>query len=642
MFEKLFEKGRIGTMELRNRIAMPPMVVNHCNRVGLVSASAVDYYAKRAKGGAALIIIEASPVHPTGQSSPTIAGLYRDDFIPGLKKLTSAVHRYGAKIGTQIYHGGRQGRKDIIGMQPVGPSAIKDPRWGEVPHALTIEEIEELVEAFGEGARRAKYAGFDYFELHCAHGYLLSTFLTPAANVRTDKYGGSLDNRMRFLLEIVERVKSKVGDDFPFGVRINADDFIPKDGITLKESRIIARMFEEAGIHCISVTAGTNESWYKMIQPSTEVPGCLVPLAHEIKKVVKIPVMVAGRLNNPVLAEQVLREGKADFIAIGRGLMVDPEMPNKSREGRVDDIRMCIACNECVDDIFHKVKVGCTVNGACGNERFYTLKPTKKPKKVLVIGGGPAGMEAARVAALRGHKVSLYEVGDKLGGQMIPAAVPPYKKEIAGFTDWLAGQITKLGVEIHLKERGTPALVSKVNPEAVIVATGSMPKIPSIPGINQGNVSLAVDVLTGKKEVGDRVVVVGGGRTGCETAEVLADKGKKVNLVRVSGIGLIAGDMGVTRELLLIRLKQKGVRVEANAKTEEITAKGVMVNIDGKREFIEADSVVLAPAQKPNAELADQLKGKLKELYVIGDSAEAYQPRIRNAVHHGFRIGWGL
>ncbi len=638
MLDKLFEPTRIGRMELRNRIVMPPMVTNFANTDGTVSETTKNYYAARAKGGAGLIIVEAAAVHPTGRSSPRLLSIDKDELIPGFRSLVDAVHQHGAKIAIQLNHSGRQTPAKFIGQQPVAPSAI-GYAGGDMPRALTIEEIEELVEAWAEAARRAKEAGFDAIEFHCAHGYLLSEFLSSRVNKRTDKYGGNLDGRARLPVEVVKRVRMRLGDDYPILVRINGDEYLP-EGVTLDESRIIAGKLQEAGADCIDVSAGTHESGHKMIQPASEARGCLVHLADAIKKVVQVPVITVGRINNPLLAENILQEGKADLVAMGRALIADPELPNKAREGRFDDIQMCIACNHCFDTIFQKVKITCQVNATFGNEAEYAITPAKKPKKVLVAGGGPAGLEAARVAALRGHKVSLYEEGDRLGGQLLLAAIPPHKGEIDNLTRFLAGQVVKLGVEVNVGQKITPNLVSEIKPDAVIVATGATPIVPNIPGVGQSNVSMARDVLAGRKELGKRVVIIGGGRVGCETAEFLSSQGngKKVTIVRVTGAGPMAGDVGqTTRGLLLNRLQDSGVRIETNAKAEKITSSGVVISTDGKQDFIEADSVVLATVSKPDNELAEQLEGKVAELYVIGDCAKPR--RIQDAIHEGFRVG---
>ncbi len=633
MLEKLFEPTRIGRMELRNRIVMPPMVTNFANADGTVSETIKNYYAARARGGVGLIIVEATAVHPTGRSSPTKLCIDNDDFIAGFRGLVDAVHQYGAKIAIQLVHVGRQARAEFIGQQPVAPSAV-GYAGGDMPRALTIEEIEELIEAWAAAARRAREAGFDAIEFHGAHGYLLSEFLSRRVNRRTDKYGGSLEGRARLPLEVVKRTRMKLGDDYPILVRTNGDDFLP-EGVTLDESRIIARKLQEAGADCIDVTAGTHESLHRVIQPASEPQACLVHLAEAIKKVVQVPVITVGRINTPALAESILQEGKADLVAMGRALIVDPELPNKAREGRLDDIQMCIACRECFDKILEKTKVTCALNPAMGNEAEYAIVPAKKSKKVLVAGGGPAGLETARIAALRSHKVILYEEKDKLGGQMLLAAIPPYKDTIGDVVKFLTGQIAKLGVEVKLGQKVTPNLVSEAKPDAVVVATGATPIIPDIAGVEQSNVFMFRDVLTDKKELGERVIIIGGGRVGCETAEFLADKGKRVTILEM--LDEIGTDMGqLSKGDLLPRLEKKGVRIEVNTKVEEITPSGVLANTRGKVVQFDADSIVLAVGSGSDRELAEQLEG-VAELYVIGDCVEPR--RIQDAIREGYLVG---
>jgi NADPH-dependent 2,4-dienoyl-CoA reductase/sulfur reductase-like enzyme len=360
-------------------------------------------------------------------------------------------------------------------------------------------------------------------------------------------------------------------------------------------------------------------------------------LAEAIKKVVQVPVIAVGRINTPELAESVLQEGKADFVAIGRGLIADPEFPNKAMQGKSDEIRMCTSCRECLDKIiFEKTKTACSVNAAFGNEAEYAITPTKNPKRVLIAGGGPGGLEAARIAALRGHKVILHERGNELGGQMLLASLPPYKETVGEVRKYLIGQITKLGVDVKLGQGVTPDLIEKVKPDIVVVATGATPIIPGIGGIDRGNVFTFKDVLINKKDIGEEVVIIGGGRVGCETAEFLADKGKKVTIIEM--LDKIGADMGqFSKEDLFPRLSKMGVRMEVNTKAEEITSAGILAKAGSETVRFDADSVVIATGSTSNTELAEQLKGKIANLYIIGDCVEPR--RIQNAIHEGYRVG---
>jgi len=638
---KLFEPANIGTMQLKNRIIMAPMGTFFADDDGLVTERLRRYYAERAKGGVALIVVEITAVAPEGKASARELRIYGDGVIPGLKRLADAVHRNGAKIAIQFHHAGRQrGAEASDGPPgpPVAPSAIPCRLMKVMPRALTIGEIEGLVEAFAEAARRAQEAGFDAVMHHGAHGYLICQFLSPYSNKRTDKYGGDLDGRMRFALEIVAQSKEKVGADFPMLVRISADEYVP-GGLAIDETRIVAQRLQDAGVHCVDVSAGNYESGHMTVQPGWLPRGCLVPLVMEIKKAVTIPVSVAGRINDPVLANSIIEQGKTDFVSLGRPLLADAEFPNKAREGRLEDIRMCTACCLCMDTVVaNEQPLVCAVNATVGKEEESTLVPASKSKRVLVVGGGPAGMEAARVAAARGHTVTLCERGNSLGGQLLIAAIPPGKEELANITRFLSRELSKLGVDVRLGEKATIESIAEMKPDAVVVATGSFTVLPDIDGASLPHVALARDVLMDRKMVGQKVVVVGGGRVGCETADLLLNQGKDVTLVRMTGRGRLAGDIGVlTRRQYLARLRQSPMTIEANSPVERITKEGVIITKDGESTLVEANSVVLAPAPRPDNQLAEQLKDIVPELHVIGDCAD---PRgIIDAIHEGFRVG---
>jgi 2,4-dienoyl-CoA reductase-like NADH-dependent reductase (Old Yellow Enzyme family)/thioredoxin reductase len=637
---RLFQPGSIGAMQLRNRIIMAPMGTLFGNEDGSVSDRLCRYYEERAKGGVALIIVEVTAVARGGKAHPRELGIYGDEFIPGLRRLVGSVHGYGATIAIQLHHAGRQTTAEAVGGQPVAPSAIPCPLLKVMPRELTAEEIERLVEAYAEGAKRAKEAGFDAVEIHGAHGYLICQFLSAYSNRRTDKYGGDLEGRMRFALDIVARAKEKVGADFPMLFRLSAQEYVP-GGLTLDETRIVARRLQDAGIHCLDVSAGNYEAGHMTIQPGWLPRGCLVPLAEEIKTAVSIPVSVAGRISDPVLANTIIEQGKADFVSLGRPLLADPELPNKAREGRLEDIRMCTACCYCVDTVIGNAQsLTCAVNATVGREEAAPM-PALKAKRVLVVGGGPAGMETARVAALRGHAVTLHEKEQVLGGQLLIAAIPPGKEELATITRFLSLQLTKLGVQVRLGQKATVESIAEMKPDAVVVATGSLTLLPEIDGASLPHVAMARDVIVDTKAVGKKVVVVGGGRVGCETAELLASRGKEVTLVRMTGHGRLAGDMGVmTRRQFLAKLRQSPVAIEAHSAVERITREGVIIRKDGQSTMVEANSVVLAPAPSPDTELAEQLKGVVPELQVIGDSVS---PRgIADAIHEGFRVACEL
>ena len=641
--EKLFEPVKIGKLELKNRIVMPALNTKFGTEFGAVSERLIDFYVERAKGGVSLIVIENTCIDwPVGKAgtSPIRADEWK--FVHGLHDLAEAVHPYGVKIATQLQHTGRQGSSltSAEGQQLVAPSAIPClPTGGEMPRELTIEEIEGLIGKFLMGATLTKAAGFDAVEIQGAHGYLITQFMSPYSNKRTDEYGGDFEGRMKFALRIVEGVRLAVGPDFPIIIRLNGDEHI-EGGLTLEDSKLIARRLESAGVDALSVSAGIYESppWYSRIFPAMGMPaGCNVPLAQEIKKVVNIPVIVAGKLGNPLLAEEVLKEGKADLIAMGRPLLADPELPRKAAEGRLDDIRPCLSCNEgCGGSMSHMWRLSCAVNPALGREREYKIEPATKAKRVVVVGGGPAGMEAARVASVRGHNVTIYEKGESLGGQLVPASVPQFKQPIKGLVEYLKNQVVKLGVKIELGTEATPALIKELKPDVVILAMGASPLIPDIPGVKGGNVATASEILLGKKEAGEKVAVVGGGEVGAELAWFLAEQGKKVTIVEMT-YG-VANDMNMFSHFYLEdKLAQLGIEILTNTTAKEITDKGVVaVDISGNKQVIEADTVVLAVGFSSSNELGKKLRGEIPEVYTIGDCVKP--GKIQEAIHGASRV----
>ena len=643
MIEKLFEPIKIGKLELKNRIVMPALNSRLGTEFGAVSDRLIDFYVERAKGGVGLIVIENTCIDwPVGKAgtSPIRADDWK--FVDGLHDLAEAVHPYGTKIATQPQHPGRQSSTMACaeGQELVAPSAIPClPTGGEMPRALTTEEIEGLIGKYVLGAIITRAAGFDAVEIQGAHGYLITQFMSPYSNKRTDEYGGDFEGRMKFALRIVEGVRAAVGPDFPIIFRISADEYI-EGGLTLEDNKLIAQRLESAGVDALSVVASIYESppWYTRIYPTMGMPvGCNVPLAQEIKKVVNIPIIVAGKLGDPVLAEEVLRDGKADLIAMGRPLLADPELPKKAAEGRLDDIRPCLYCNEaCAGNLSRMWHISCQVNAALGREREYEIKPAEKIKRVLIIGGGPGGMEAARVAALRGHDVTLYEKDKKLGGQLVPASVPPFKQPIKDQVEYLKNQIEKLGIKIVLGREATPGLVKELKPDVVILATGASPLIPGIPGVEADKVTTAGDILLGKKEAGEKVVIIGGGEVGSELAWFLAEKGKKVTIVEM--LYGVAMDMNLfSRFYLLDKLAELGVEVLTTMTAEEITDEGVAtVDMSGNRQVVAADTVILAVGFRSNSELEEKLKGEVPELYTAGDCVKP--GKILGAIHGGSRI----
>jgi 2,4-dienoyl-CoA reductase-like NADH-dependent reductase (Old Yellow Enzyme family)/thioredoxin reductase len=569
-------------------------------------------------------------------ASPIQLGIYDDTFIPGFRQFTDLIHSCGARMGIQLMHLGRQSG-EIQGYKPVGPSPIPVTPKDEVPRELTVTEVDGLVEKFADAARRARDAGFDMVELHGCHGYLLSSFLSPLTNKRSDKYGGSVANRARFVVEIVKLIKERAGHDFPVSVRMNGSDYMP-GGTTVDMARQTAKLLEEAGADMIGVSGGAYGSYPVIVPPYDQPRGCNVPLAAAVKEVVKVPVAVAGRLDDPFIADEVLVSGKADVIAIARGLLADPELPNKAARGDLKGIRRCIACNVCIDgDPTPVSPITCTVNPEAGREREMVITPALRRKKVMVVGGGLSGLEAARVAAARGHRVTLYEEKADLGGQWLLASKPPHKEDHLLLLRYLVGQLDKLGVERKCGVKVTPAMVEEARPDVVLVATGAKPLVPPIPGVDQKEVVTAWDVLGGGK-VGRRVLVVGGGLTGLETAEFLAEQGKEVVVVEM--LKRVGADMGGTvRWHLMNRTKNLNINTFVSTQIKEIRPKGVVViSRNGVEETWDGfDAIVLACGVRSKDELSKQIQGKVKEAHVIGDAAKAR--RGLEAIRSGSEIG---
>jgi 2,4-dienoyl-CoA reductase-like NADH-dependent reductase (Old Yellow Enzyme family)/thioredoxin reductase len=648
-FKKIFEPTSIGRMQLKNHIVMPPMGTNYAEAGGVVSQRMIDYYEARARGGVGLIIVEGSApslqCNISFQGSPSYqASLGDDKFIPGWRKLTDASHRYSARIAIQIMHGTLENWDGKVVQ--VGPSSVIVPTrvmgvLAGPPHELTVDEIAERVEWFASAARRAREAGFDGVEVHGAHQYIVAAFLSSATNQRKDKYGGSVENKARFLVEIIQAVRREAGSDFPVWVRFNAREWGVENGITIEETKQMVPLVVEAGAQALHVS-GYGAGSYITTAPIADTPDFLVPLAEEVKKLTKVPIITVGRLDIE-LGERILEEGKADLIAIGRRLLADPDLPNKMAEGRLDEVTSCIGCMECIERLVFDERgegVTCVVNATLGRESEYQIKPVTKAKKVVVVGGGPAGMQTAIVAAQRGHKVTLFEKEAKLGGQLNIAALPPFKGDIFPWIDYLVGQVEKAGVEVKPDTDAIAEIVTKRNPDAVVIATGGIPAMPDIPGIDKSSVVTAQDVLSGKAKAGQNVVIIGGGMVGCETGHHLAEQGKTVTIIEI--LKRMANDMFfMARRRLIDGLTSKKVTLLTSATCEEINEGSVQVTTaEGKQETIPADTVIIAVGYKANDQLYKALEGKVSEIYCIGDSSEPR--RILEATSEGYRTGLAL
>ena len=568
-----------------------------------------------------------------------------------MKKLADAIHKGGAKAVAQM--SSHQGSIDEI--DPASPSGIPHPFVGwsaYIPkhtRIITAADLEELVAEYGEAARRIMEAGFDGVMIHGANGYLPCELLSRHFNKRTDAYGGDLKGRAKYLLDILRVAREKTSPDFPVIPRLMGADRVSRQGVDdgwgIEDCVELCKIMEANGATAIDITSGSQETPQWSAPPYYMPSGCNVDITEAIKKAgVKIPVWVAGKILEPALAEEILRDGKADFICIGRGLIADPSWPNKAKEGRVEDICPCICDDRCLEDVMIDFSpISCTVNPIVGKEKEYQAKLPRvtKKKKVLVLGGGPGGMQAAVIAAQKGHNVTLYEKDNELGGQLILATIPPDKQDLNSLLNYLKVQVAKSGVKVVLNKEATPEAVKKFAPDSIIIAVGSTPFVPDIPGVNGQNVMNCREVLSGQKKPGKKVVVIGGGYVGCETCFFMANKGVNVTLVFRSSEPALDVKYWMIRSHYQDKLKEYGVKVMPQVKYGKITPKGLnLTDKEGKEVFLEADNIVLATGATPNKALGESLKGKYLEFYEVGDCVEPR--RIREALEEGIWAGVSL
>lgn len=620
---------------------------------GSISNLHLDYYEARAKGGVGLITVEASLVNRERTHLPGTPGLFDDSLIPGWMELVSRIHAHGAKACVQIFDPG-PGSATIFGGKAFGPSPVCSPDVRETPSELSISEIRQVIRDFTDAARRAKEAGMDMVQIHSAHDYgMVASFLSSYYNKRTDKYGGSLEDRLTFLLEIIQSIKSEVGSDFPIIVRLSGEERVP-GGRTLVETQFIAPIIVAAGADALEISVGTiPEAFWAVVAPSGMPAPLNADAAEAIKKVVDVPVISVGRINTPRIAEFIISTGKADMVTIGRALIADPDFPSKAKTGKIEDIVPCVGdtehCFTGYPEGYPEAGImACLVNPAVMREKKMVIAPTEKPKKVLVVGSGPAGLEAARVAALRGHDVTLYEKDTKVGGQINIASVPHHKQELVKIIKYLSCQIEKEGVKTVLGREVTAAVIKELGPDAVVVATGAAPIVPEgIPGSGGKNVVTAWDVLAGKAGMQSRnIIIIGGSMAGCETADLLANLGDniRVGCIKVTIVEMqeeVAVDCSVqTRHLLMERLRNKGVEIIKSTKVKGIQENSVTVEKEegGQAETLKgADLIVLALGSQSVNTLAEQIKDKVAEIYVIGDAKKI--GKARDAIEEGRNVG---
>jgi 2,4-dienoyl-CoA reductase-like NADH-dependent reductase (Old Yellow Enzyme family)/thioredoxin reductase len=622
-FPHLFNPIEIGGVEVKNRVLMTGMSGHMAPPDGSVTEREVAFYERRARGGAGYLVVGAAYVHPSGRFGADQLGIYSDELIPNLRQLAQAIRRHDAIASIQLHHAGRQTNSLVTGQPIIAPSALACPVKQETPHALSLGEIDEVVEWFGQGARRAMEAGFNAIEIHGAHGYLPAQFLSPRSNQRTDDYGGSLANRARFILRLVERVRREVGAGIPLSVKISGHEFAD-NGLTPVETPQIAALLEGAGADLVAISAGVAP--YYMTVPNMALPrGCYTELARAAKAHCRIPISTVGRISTPELAEAILARGDADVISMGRPLIADPDLPLKAYQGRSDDICICIGCNKgCHDPTRKDRATACLLNPEAGFELEIQITPAAQRRQVLVIGGGPAGLEAARVAALRGHQVRVYEREPYWGGRLYLGTLAPEKAEYAVGIDYLVNQCRKLGVELVSGVAVTSELVRELAPDAVIVATGADPLQPTIPGIDLPHVVSADVLLQGRANVGRRVLVIGGGAVGTEVAHMLAEQGREVTVVEHKaawGHGMPPD----ARWHIARAIESLPVRFIANAAVTAIGSGTVEVQRAGATEQLSGiENVVVAVGARSSRELISAVQGLAPVVVIVGD---AVQPR---------------
>ena len=640
--KNLLSPIKIKTMELSNRVVLPPMGTNLGNPDGSVSEANLAYLKRMARGGAGLIIIEVCAVHPSAPSIASELGVYEDRFIPGLKKLTEIAHAAGSKIALQLHHAGRESLYLLQQKRAVAPSPIRSLVFGLTPREMTLDDIHEIIAAFGTAAVRAREAGFDAVEVHGAHGYLLTQFLSALCNQRSDEYGGSLANRSRFIVEVLQEVRKGGGEDFPISLRISAEEFI-KGGYTVEEIQPILPAFVGAGADIIHASLGTHGSPAGITSAPLEYePGFNAWRAKKVKEAVNVPVIAVGRFTDPALADEVIGRGEADLVAFGRQFLTDPDFLIKTREGRLEDIRKCIACNQgCIERlILGEGTIRCAINPETGQETVYPQGPAGVRRNVWVIGAGPGGLTAAYEAARRGHKVTLFEREETMGGQLRFASKSPSKKAYSEWGVWLGSQVKKMGVILRKGTDVTDRMIEEGKPDAVILATGGEKIIPDIPGINLPLVCDAWQILDGKVDAKGKAVVIGGGLIGMETADFLLEKETQVTLVEALKHSPV---LKITSHgyMLHKRLREGKCTLLFNTAVKKIEEGSVTILSNGEEQILSpVDQVIIAVGLKPRDDLKKFLQARGISYFIIGD---ALKPRrIIEAIEEGARAAWSI
>lgn len=630
----MFSPGRIGRLHAKNRLVHPPMVRNYADASGCATPRYVAHIERIARGGVGTIILEASYVLGSGKGFRNQLGIHDDLTLPGLRELVHAGHQHGALMGIQLYHGGRQASEQVSGAQPVAPSPIADPVVNELPQELNTADIAEIVAAFGRAAQRAERAGFDFVELHGAHGYLIAQFLSPFSNQREDDYGGTPDKRRRFLKEVFHAVKGAVAADFPITVRLSGEETLP-GGLTLDETELTARELEAWGAAALHISDGNYATYAqgRMIPPMAMPDGLLLQNAAVIKRAVKIPVIAVGKLRTPPRVQTALATGVCDFVALGRSLLADPDWPLKVEQGRLAEIRPCVACNQgCISRLFAQRDINCTVNPEVGREQQFARLVGGRDRRLVVIGGGPAGMSAARWAALAGFKVELYDENHELGGQLIAAAAAPHREDWSDLRSYLVDELARLKVAVHLGERYDPGRRGHQDVHAFVVATGALPVAPPTNPHASVRAVSGRELLEGKVAHRGRIVVAGGNCNGAQTAEFLADLGHQVTLIEAGSE--LAPDAPIDeRSLLLQRLAHRGVTMMTDTRLASVRGEFVEAITPSGFISLPADMLVSCLGARSVNGLVGLLRGLSSRVRVVGD---ANQPRkVTEAIAEG-------
>jgi 2,4-dienoyl-CoA reductase-like NADH-dependent reductase (Old Yellow Enzyme family)/thioredoxin reductase len=638
----LLEPITIRKTDIPNRVVLPPMGTSLSNSDGTVSDALISYMKRQASSGAGLLISEITAVHPTGSVSPRQIGAWDDQFIPGLKRLADTMHLYGGKAAMQLHHAGRESFYLLRKGRAIGPSALPSLIYGKPPKEMSLEDIQMIVEAFGSAAARAQTAGFDAVEIHAAHGYLLTQFLSAISNQRQDQYGGSFANRARFLVEIVRSVRKSVGEDFPVLLRVSAEEYI-KNGYTVDDMVTILPEFVAAGVDVIHASVGTHGSPAGITSaPAQFESGFNVWRAEKIKQAAEVKVIAVGRFTDPRRAEEVIASGKADMVAFGRQQLCDPDYLNKAREGRYSDIRVCIACNQgCIErEIFEAKSIRCAINPETGQELIYPKAPSKTPCNVWIIGSGPAGLIAAYEAKRLGHEVTLYEKESQAGGNILYACKAPHKSVYLDWIQWLIRQVQQAGVTIETGVTVTEKMLAEANPQAVILAIGGEKIVPPIAGVELSHVCDAWQILGETVEPGKRALVVGGGLIGMEAACFLAERKSEVTLIEQLASSPVAK---ITAHGYTLHrfLKENNASLRFGCTLKSIESDTVtIVSNDQEERLVGFDQVVLAVGMKPRDGLKKYLESSGIRHFVVGDALAVR--RIMEATEEGAKAAWEL